>query len=104
MITIVGTLAAILTTTAMFPQALKIIRSRDVRSISLLMYITNTLGIVFWFIYGVLLSNVILIVTNIVAFIPAITIVVLKIRLANRPENVNPVWLSGANKEPLKEP
>lgn len=82
MVTIVGTLAAILTTSAMFPQAIKIIRSRDVRSISLLMYIANTLGIVLWLTYGILLENIILIVTNIVAFIPATTILFLKIRLS----------------------
>lgn len=82
MVTIVGTLAAILTTSAMFPQAIKIIRSRDVRSISLLMYIANTLGIVLWLTYGILLENLILIVTNIVAFIPASTILFLKIKLS----------------------
>lgn len=82
MVTIVGTLTAILTTSAMFPQAIKIIRSRDVRSISLLMYIANTLGIVLWLTYGILLENIILIVTNIVAFIPATTILFLKIRLS----------------------
>ncbi len=81
MVTLVGTLAAILTTSAMFPQAIKIIRSRDVRSISLLMYIANTLGIVLWLTYGILLENLILIVTNIVAFIPASTILYLKIKL-----------------------
>lgn len=80
MVTLVGTLAAILTTSAMFPQAIKIIRSRDVRSISLLMYIANTLGIVLWLTYGILLENLILIVTNIVAFIPASTILFLKIK------------------------
>ncbi len=79
-ITIVGTLAAILTTSAMFPQAIKIIRNRDVRSISLMMYIANTLGVILWLTYGILLSNTILIITNIIAFIPAVTILILKIK------------------------
>ncbi len=82
MVTIVGSIAALLTTSAMFPQAYKIIRSRNVESISLSMYITNTLGIIMWLTYGILLGNMILIVTNIVAFIPASTILVLKLSLS----------------------
>jgi len=81
MITIIGTIAAILTTVAMFPQAIRIIKTRDVRSISLLMYIANTLGIIFWFTYGLLLHEKPIIYANLIAFIPACTILVLKIKL-----------------------
>ena len=83
MISIVGTIAAVLTTSAMFPQALKIIRSKDVRSISLWMYLANTVGIIMWLTYGLLLNNLIIIIANIVALIPALTILILKIKLGN---------------------
>ncbi|MGQ1947745.1 SemiSWEET family sugar transporter [Geofilum sp. OHC36d9] len=79
-----GIMAAVMTTTAMFPQAYKIIKYRNVTSISLLMYVINTLGIVFWLIYGILLDNWILIITNIIGFVPACTIVVLKIVLGHK--------------------
>jgi MtN3 and saliva related transmembrane protein len=81
MITIIGTIAAIFTTVAMFPQAIRIIKTRDVRSISLLMYVANTLGIMFWFTYGLLLHEKPIIYANLIAFIPACTILVLKIKL-----------------------
>jgi len=81
MVTIIGTLAAILTTSAMFPQAYKIIRSRNVSSISLTMYIANAFGILMWFTYGVMIDNLIIVITNTVAIIPASTILTLKIYL-----------------------
>jgi MtN3 and saliva related transmembrane protein len=81
MITIVGALAAVLTTAAMFPQAIKIIRSRDVRSISLWMYVANTLGIVLWLAYGILLENFVIIFANLIGLFPAVTILSLKIKL-----------------------
>jgi MtN3 and saliva related transmembrane protein len=81
MITFVGTLAAILTTVAMFPQAIRIIKTKDVESISLLMYVANSIGIIFWFIYGCLLHQTPIILANLIAFIPACTILILKIIL-----------------------
>lgn len=76
-----GTIAAVLTTGAMFPQAIRIIKTRDVRSISLLMYLANTFGIVFWLIYGILLQELPIIVANSIAIIPASVILILKIVL-----------------------
>jgi MtN3 and saliva related transmembrane protein len=87
MITIVGVIAAILTTSAMFPQAMKIIKSRNVSSISLLMYIVHSLGVFMWFLYGILLENYVLIFTNVVAIVPTLTILTLKIVLGNKKEN-----------------
>ena len=52
-----GAIAATLTTIAFVPQALKVIRSRETRGISLLMYATFTVGIGFWFAYGVVLQS-----------------------------------------------
>ena len=45
-----GFLAAALTTVAFVPQAVKTIRSKDTRSISLGMYVIFTIGIAFWLI------------------------------------------------------
>ena len=80
-VTFMGTIAAVLTTTAMFPQAIRIIKTRDVHSISLLMYLANTFGIVFWLIYGILLQELPIIVANSIAIIPASAILILKIVL-----------------------
>jgi MtN3 and saliva related transmembrane protein len=80
----IGTIAAVLTTLAMFPQAIRIIKTRDVESISLLMYILNSLGILFWLAYGLMMDAYPIIFANIVAIMPALTILLLKIRLGAR--------------------
>jgi len=80
-VTLMGTIAAVLTTTAMFPQAIRIIKTRDVHSISFLMYLANTFGIIFWLIYGILLQELPIILANSIAIIPASVILTLKVVL-----------------------
>lgn len=75
-----GTIAATLTTISFVPQALKAIRSRETRGISLLMYAAFTLGIGFWFAYGVALGSWPMIVSNAITFALAATILLLKLR------------------------
>ncbi|WP_149193888.1 SemiSWEET transporter [Luteimonas suaedae] len=75
-----GYVAAALTTLAFVPQALKTIRSRDTRSISLGMYVVFTVGVGFWFAYGVLLGSWPMIAANLLTFGLAATILVLKLR------------------------
>jgi MtN3 and saliva related transmembrane protein len=75
-----GAIAATLTTVAFVPQALKAIRSRDTRGISLLMYAVFTLGVGFWFAYGVVLHSWPMIVSNAITFVLAAVILVLKLR------------------------
>jgi MtN3 and saliva related transmembrane protein len=77
---LLGYLAAMLTTCAFVPQAVKTIRSREIHSISLLMYVTFTTGIALWFMYGVALHSWPLILSNIVTFLLAATILTLKLR------------------------
>lgn len=75
-----GYVAATLTTLAFVPQAVKTIRTRDTRSISLGMYVVFTVGIMFWFGYGLVLGSWPMIVSNAVTFVLASTILVLKLR------------------------
>lgn len=75
-----GYVAATLTTLAFVPQAAKTIRSRDTHSISLGMYAVFTVGIVFWFGYGLVLDSWPMIVSNAITFVLAATILVLKLR------------------------
>ena len=55
---IIGSLAAITTTISFFPQALKVIRTRDTRSISLLMYLFFTFGVGCWLLYGIMRRDI----------------------------------------------
>lgn len=75
-----GYAAAVLTTIAFVPQAVKTIRSRDTSGISLGMYVIFTVGIGFWFAYGVALGSWPMILANITTFALAATILVLKLR------------------------
>lgn len=75
-----GYAAAILTTLSFVPQALKTIRSRDTRGISLAMYTMFTVGVGFWLAYGIALHSWPMILANIVSFVLAATILGLKLR------------------------
>ena len=75
-----GYVAAAMTTLAFVPQALKTIRTRDTRSISLGMYVVFTVGIGFWLMYGIALNSMPMILSNIVTFLLSGTILALKLR------------------------
>lgn len=75
-----GYVAATLTTLAFVPQAIKTIRSRDTRGISLSMYVVFTVGIAFWLAYGVALESWPMIGCNTVTLLLAATILGLKLR------------------------
>ena len=75
-----GYLAAVMTTLAFVPQAIKTIRSKDTRSISLGMYVVFTTGIGFWLIYGIALNSMPMILANIVTFLLSGTILALKLK------------------------
>ena len=75
-----GYVAATMTTLAFVPQAVKTIRSRDTRSISLGMYVVFTIGIAFWLAYGIALGSWPMILSNIVTFALSATILGLKLR------------------------
>ncbi len=77
---LLGYTAAVLTTAAFFPQALKTLRTRDTRGISLSMYICFVLGILFWFAYGVALGSWPMIIANAITFLLSGAILVLKLR------------------------
>ena len=77
---IIGLMAATLTTIAYIPQAIKIIKTRHTKDLSLLMYIVLTTGIILWLVYGVMLSSLPIILANIVTVILTSIILVLKIR------------------------
>ena len=75
-----GYVAATLTTLAFVPQAVKIIRTRDTRGISLGMYLAFTVGVALWFGYGIVLHSWPMIVSNAITFVLASIILALKLR------------------------
>ena len=75
-----GYLAATLTTVAFVPQAVKTIRTRDTSGISLWMYVVFTAGIACWFGYGIFLDSWPMIISNVITFLLAATILGLKLK------------------------
>jgi len=76
----IGLAAAFVTTFCWLPQAIRIIRTRDTRAISLAAYGAFTLGIALWLLYGISLGDLPLILSNTVTLVLQLTIVGLKIR------------------------
>ena len=79
-VTVIGLIAAACTTFAYFPQAIKTIKTKDTKSLSLIMYVIMTIGIVLWLSYGILLKDLPIIIANTVTLIFAGIILVLKIK------------------------
>ncbi len=79
-VTVIGLLAAVLSTASLFPQLLKIWRTRSTKDISVRMYALLTAGVFIWFIYGLLLQDIPIIAANLIAFIQALIIYILKMK------------------------
>ncbi len=76
----IGIVAAICTTGAFLPQAIKTFKTKDTKGISLLMYSFSTLGIFLWLVYGLLLHDTPLILANSITVLLCGSILVLKIK------------------------
>lgn len=76
----IGCAAATLTTLSFVPQAVKTIRSKDTRSVSLSMYAMFTAGVSFWLGYGFVLGSLPMILANVVTLALAATILGMKLR------------------------
>jgi len=76
----IGATGAALTTVCWVPQAVKIIRERDTRAISLPGTTLCVLGVLFWLAYGFAIVDGPLIASSIVTFAMTAIILLLKIR------------------------
>jgi MtN3 and saliva related transmembrane protein len=79
-VTLLGLLAATLTTIAFVPQVVKTWRTRSTHDISLWMFSILVTGIVAWLAYGAIIGDLPLILANGVTLGLAGTILVFKIR------------------------
>lgn len=78
---ILGFTAAICTTIAFIPQAVKVYKTKHTKDISLGMFSLLNLGFVLWLIYGIILKSYPIILANAVTIIFAVYILITKIRL-----------------------
>ncbi|MFZ1873139.1 SemiSWEET transporter [Serratia sp. D1N4] len=77
-ISLIGYLAASLTTLSFLPQAIKVISTRNTQGISLLMYGMFVAGLLLWLIYGVLIGNMAVSLANLLTLLFALPILVIK--------------------------
>lgn len=79
-IALIGYLAAIFTTAAYVPQTVKVIRTKSTRDISLGMFISISIGIFLWTVYGILLGSYPIILANATTLVMSMVILCYKIK------------------------
>jgi Uncharacterized conserved protein len=79
MLSLIGFVAAALTTAAYIPQAIKTIRTRQTKDISLWMYVMMSVGILLWLVYGIYNTDWPIILANCVTILLVIPILIIKI-------------------------
>jgi MtN3 and saliva related transmembrane protein len=80
LIDVIGASGATLTTLCWLPQALKVIREKETRALSLPATAAFTLGVVLWLIYGLAIGDWPLIGSNAVTLALMLPIVAMKLR------------------------
>ena len=77
---VVGLTAGILTTIAFLPQVRHSWKTKSTKDISVPMFLTFCTGVVLWFIYGVMIHSLPVILANGVTFVLAGAILVMKLK------------------------
>jgi MtN3 and saliva related transmembrane protein len=79
-ITAIGFAASVLGAIAFFPQLMKAWKTKSTRDISLVMFSIGCVGFLLWLAYGILTNDLPVIIANIVMFIQAFVILMLKLK------------------------
>ena len=77
---IIGYAAAFLTTIAFVPQAYHSWKTRDLTGISLPMYSLFTTGVALWFVYGLYIKSMPVIIANAITLVLSAIVLTLKIK------------------------
>ena len=80
---ILGYLAGAVTALTFLPQVLKTAKDRSAKDISLLMFVIAAVNEVMWIVYGALLNNWVIILTNSIVLAMSLTMIFLKFRYSN---------------------
>lgn len=79
-VSILGFVAAFCTTVSFVPQALRVIKTKHTKDLSLAMYSLLNIGIILWLIYGVMIDAWPIIIANTITLSLTLIILVLKIK------------------------
>ncbi len=80
----IGFIAATLTTLAFVPQVIMVWRTRSAKDVSLGMYGMFTTGVAAWLIYGILIGSLPVILANAITLLLAAAVIVMKLRFDAR--------------------
>lgn len=75
----IGSIAGVLTTLAFIPQVVKVVKTKDTKSLSLGMYSMQVVGVFLWLLHGIVIGDMALLIANAVTFCLALIIFVYKI-------------------------
>ena len=73
---LIGFIAAVCTTFAFLPQVIKVWKTKQTKGLSLRMYTIMFIGICLWFVYGLRINSLSIVLANIVTGILVFTILV----------------------------
>ena len=80
LVTVMGSIAATLTTISFLPQSIKTIKTKNTQGISIWMYLLFNIGIIAWLIYGVILKEIPIIIANSITVMLTIPILIITIK------------------------
>ena len=76
----IGFFAALCTTIAFLPQAIKVYQTKSTKDISLLMFLIFTIGVFSWLIYGLIINDYPVILANAITLILSLFILLCKVK------------------------
>ena len=79
-ITVLGLVAGGLTTFAILPQLIKILKTKSTKDISLLLFIMAFLGVILWLVYGFLINDIPVMVGNGISLLLVGSVLILKLK------------------------
>ena len=77
---ILGYSAGAITSITFLPQVIKTWKERSAKDISLMMFLIAALNEIMWVVYGILLNNWIIILTNAVILVMSLTMIYFKLK------------------------
>lgn len=83
-IEILGLIAAVFTTSGFLPQVIKTWRTKNVRALSLTMYLVLFTGMFLWLIYGIYKASLALIAANVVSCALTLSLIIFILKYKNR--------------------
>lgn len=79
LITIIGLMGGTLTTLSFFPQVIRVWKTRSTKDLSLGMFLLFALGVLLWLVYGIMLHQWPIILSNLVTAILVAVILIFKV-------------------------